>query len=139
VREQWVALSDGQYCDEQAVLHRSERELQILPAFVTNLEAAFPEQFLSIRRCRWMTDADSDNFLRNAFNERLRDWHAPEWPRVVHIADIEANDSKEKSARPISGTRHARNCCDSYTKDGGHLNDGQGMVAKAFTRWLPRS
>jgi hypothetical protein len=75
---------------------------------MTNLEAAFPQTTIVYTTMPLMTDADSDNFLRNAFNERLRCTF----------------QYRNKTCQKL---------CDSYTKDGGHLNEaGRQLVAKSF-------
>jgi len=43
-----------------------------------------------------MTDTDADNFLRNAFNDRVREWTRQNGRVLFDIADIEAHDSAGK-------------------------------------------
>jgi hypothetical protein len=100
---------------------------------MTNLEAAFPETVFVYTTMPLMTDADSDNFLRNAFNDRLREWTRQNGRVLFDIADIEAHDANGKVCTFQYRNKTYQKLCDSYTKDGGHLNEaGQQLVAKGF-------
>src|ERR1051326_1747776 len=81
-----------------------------------------------------MTDADSDNFLRNAFNDRLREWTRQNGRVLFDIADIETHDPNGKPCTFQYRNKTYQKLCDSYTKDGGHLNEaGRQLVAKGFS------
>jgi len=100
---------------------------------MTNLEAAFPQTIFVYTTMPLMTDADADNFLRNAFNERLREWTRQNGRILFDIADIEAHDSTAKVSTFQYRNKTYQKLCDSYTKDGGHLNDaGRQLVARGF-------
>jgi len=100
---------------------------------MTNLEAAFPETVIVYATMPLMTDADADNFLRNAFNERLREWTRANGRVLFDIADIESHDSSGKLCTFQYRNKTCQKLCDSYTKDGGHLNEvGRQLVAKGF-------
>jgi hypothetical protein len=100
---------------------------------MTNLEAAFPQTTIVYTTMPLMTDADSDNFLRNAFNERLREWTRQNGRVLFDIADIEAHDPNGKVCTFQYRNKTCQKLCDGYTKDGGHLNEaGRQLVAKGF-------
>jgi len=100
---------------------------------MTNLEAAFPQTVIVYTTMPLMTDADGDNFLRNAFNERLREWTQQNGRVLFDIADIEAHDPNGKVCTFQYRNKTYQKLCDSYTKDGGHLNEaGRQLVAKGF-------
>src|SRR5882672_555194 len=100
---------------------------------MTNLEAAFPETVLVYMTMSLMTDTDADNFLCNAFNERLREWIRQNGRVLFDIADIEAHDLEGKVCTFQYRNKICQKLCDSYTKDGGHLNEtGRQLVAKGF-------
>jgi hypothetical protein len=101
---------------------------------MTNLEAAFPETVFVYTTMPLMTDADSDNFLRNAFNDRLREWTRQNGRVLFDIADIETHDPNGKPCTFQYRNKTYQKLCDSYTKDGGHLNEaGRQLVAKGFS------
>jgi len=100
---------------------------------MTNLEAAFPQTVFVYTTMPLMTNADSDNFLRNAFNERVREWTRQNGRVLFDIADIEAHASDGKVCTFQYRNKTYQKLCDSYTKDGGHLNEpGRQLVAKGF-------
>lgn len=100
---------------------------------MTNLEAASPRTIIVYTTMPLMTGADADNFLRNAFNERLRDWAKQNGRILFDIADIEAHDPNGKLCTFQYRNKTYQKLCDSYTKDGGHLNEpGRQLVAKGF-------
>jgi len=100
---------------------------------MTNLEAAFPQTVVVYTTMPLMTDEDSDNFLRNAFNQRLREWTQQNGRVLFDIADIEAHDPNGKVCNFQYRNKTYQKLCDSYTKDGGHLNEpGRQLVARGF-------
>jgi hypothetical protein len=100
---------------------------------MTNLEAAVPQTTIVYTTMPLMTDADADNFLRNAFNERLREWTQQNGRVLFDIADIEAHDPTGKVCTFQYRNKTCQKLCDSYTKDGGHLNEaGRQLVAKGL-------
>lgn len=100
---------------------------------MTNLETAFPETIIVYTTMPLMTGADADNFLRNAFNERVREWTRQNGRVLFDIADIEAHDPNGKLCTFQYRNKTYQKLCDSYTKDGGHLNEtGRQLVAKGF-------
>jgi hypothetical protein len=100
---------------------------------MTNLEAAFPDTVFVYTTMPLMTNADSDNFLRNAFNDRLREWTRQNGQVLFDIADIEAHDSNGKVCTFQYRNKTYQKLCDSYTADGGHLNEvGRQLVALGF-------
>jgi hypothetical protein len=100
---------------------------------MTNLEAAFPETVIVYTTMPLMTGTDADNFLRNAFNERLREWTRQNGRVLFDLADIEAHASDGNVCTFQYRNKTYQKLCDSYTKDGGHLNEtGRQLVAKGF-------
>ncbi len=100
---------------------------------MTNLEAAFPDTIFVYMTMPLTTATDSDNFLRNGFNDHVRKWTTENGRVLFDIADIEAHDLH---GAPATFTRRNRACqrlCDAYTMDGGHLNEtGRQFVARGF-------
>jgi hypothetical protein len=121
-----IAMSKLCYIDESA-------SFKYYVHSMTNLEAAFPETVFVYTTIPLMTDANADNFLRNAYNERLREWTRQNGRVLFDIADIEAHDSNGKVCTFQYRNKTCQKLCDSYTKDGGHLNEaGRQLVAKGF-------
>ena len=100
---------------------------------MTNLEAAFPKTIFVYATIPLMTASDGNNYLRNAFNERLREWVRQNGRVLFDIADIEAHDP---TGAPCTFTYRKKTCqrlCDTYSADGGHLNAaGRQLVARGF-------
>jgi hypothetical protein len=100
---------------------------------MTNLEAAFPETVFVYMTMPLTTATDWENGLRNAFNDRVREWTQQNGRVLFDLADIETHDPK---GQPCTFTRRNKTCqklCESYSNDGGHLNDtGRQLVARGF-------
>jgi hypothetical protein len=100
---------------------------------MTNLEARFPDTVMVYATIPLTTATDGDNFLRNAFNDRLREWVQQNGRVLFDIADIEAHDPQGNASTFQHRTKTCQRLCDSYTTDGGHLNEkGRQIVAKGF-------
>lgn len=100
---------------------------------MTNLEAAFPQTVFVYTTMPLMTNEDTDNFLRDAFNERLREWTRQNGRVLFDIADIEAHGLDGKVCTFQYRNKTCQKLCDSYTRDGGHLNEaGRQLVARGF-------
>jgi len=100
---------------------------------MTNLEAEFPQTVFVYTTIPLTTTADGDNFLRNAFNDRLRDWARQNGRVLFDLADIEAHDSAGSPCTFSYRNRTCQRLCDSYTTDGGHLNPAsRQLVARGF-------
>ena len=100
---------------------------------MTNLEAVFPDTIFVYMTMPLTTATDSDNYLRNGFNDNVRQWTKENGRVLFDIADIEAHDS---NGAPETFSKRNRTCqrlCDAYTTDGGHLNEaGRQLVARGF-------
>jgi hypothetical protein len=100
---------------------------------MTNLEAAWPQTTFVFMTMPLMTAEDGDNYLRNAFNNRVRDWCRVNGRVLFDIAEMEAHDAK---GVPCTFTYRGRTCqklCPGFTTDGGHLNnEGRQFVARGF-------
>jgi len=100
---------------------------------MTNLETEFPDTVFVYTTIPLTTAADGDNFLRNAFNERLREWTKQNDRVLFDIADIEAHDSAGNPSTFQHRGKTWQKLCDKYTTDGGHLNEpGRQAVARGF-------
>jgi hypothetical protein len=100
---------------------------------MTNLEASVPGTRVVYMTVPLMTNADSDNFLRNGFNERVRTWTRANNRILFDIADIEAHDRSGKACTFEYRGKTYQKLCDAYTQDGGHLNEtGRQLVARGF-------
>ena len=100
---------------------------------MTNLEARYPQTVFVYSTIPLMASADGDNFLRNRFNDRLREWTRNNGRVLFDIADIEAHDP---NGAPCVFTWRGQACqrlSSNYTTDGGHLNPtGRQLVARGF-------
>jgi hypothetical protein len=100
---------------------------------MTNLEAAFPDTAFVYTTVPLMTSTDGDNFLRNAFNDRVRDWTRQNGRILFDIADIEAHAPDGKECTFSYRGKSCQRLSEQYTKDGGHLNEqGRQLVARGF-------
>jgi hypothetical protein len=100
---------------------------------MTNLEAACPGTIVVYATVPLMTGEDNENYLRNGFNNRLREWCRANARVLFDLADIEAHDPK---GAPCTFGYRGKTCqklCADYTVDGGHLNEeGRQSVARGF-------
>ena len=100
---------------------------------MTNLESISPKTTLVYMTMPLTTAADADNYLRNGFNTRVREWCRSRGRVLFDIADIEAHAA---TGVPCEFKHHGKICqclCGDYTTDGGHLNaQGRQLVAKGF-------
>jgi hypothetical protein len=100
---------------------------------MTALEAANPGVDFIYWTIPLMNTEDSDNRLRNAFNQSLRDWMAlpaQSGKFLLDIADIEAWSPAGVQSTFSYGGKTYQKMYDGYTSDGGHLNTaGSDLVA----------
>jgi lysophospholipase L1-like esterase len=100
---------------------------------MNSLEAQVPGTVMVYATIPLTTAADSNNYLRNAFNDRLREWVRQNGRVLFDIADIEAHDP---SGNPATFEYHGKTCqklYEKYTSDGGHLEgEGRQNVARGF-------
>jgi hypothetical protein len=100
---------------------------------MTNLEAAFPETVFVYMTMPLTTSADGDNYLRNVFNDGLRDWVRANSRVLYDIADIEAHGTNGALCLFTNNHRACQLLYSGYSSDGGHLNTaGRQLVAKGF-------
>jgi lysophospholipase L1-like esterase len=98
-----------------------------------NLEAEFPQTVFGYATIPLTTAEDGDNFLRNAFNDRLREWVNQNGRVLFDIADIEAHDPEGNVWTFQYRERACQKLCEKYSTDGGHLNKpGRQSVARGF-------
>ena len=100
---------------------------------MTNLEAEFPQTIFVYMTIPLTTASDGDNYLRHAFNERVRDWCQKNGRVLFDIADIEAHDPDGKLCTFSYRNKTAQKLSEKYTNDGGHLvGGGRQLVARGF-------
>jgi hypothetical protein len=100
---------------------------------MTNLEAAYPEMVIVYVTIPLTTGTDNDNYLRNVYNDGLRDWVRANDRVLYDVADIEAHDTNGVVVTFTYNSRVCARLCDAYTSDGGHLNTpGRQLVARGF-------
>ena len=121
-----LALSKFCFIDQDA-------NLNYYLGAMTNLEAAFPETVFVYATIPLMTSTDSDNNLRNVFNDGLRGWVRAHGRVLYDIADIESHDATGRLCAYTNNSHVYQRLVDDYSSDGGHLNTtGQQLVAKGF-------
>ena len=121
-----IAVNKLCYIDENA-------NLAYYLEAMTNLEAAFPETAFVYMTIPLTTDTDNANYLRNVFNDSLRDWVRANNRVLYDIADIEAHDTSGAACMFTYNDRLCQRLYDGYTDDGGHLNTiGCQLAAKGF-------
>ncbi len=103
---------------------------------MTSLEGHFPETVFLYATIPLTTSSDSDNYLRNVYNDTLRGWCASNNRVLFDIADIEAHETNGTEHTFTYSGRTCQLLYDGYTTDGGHLDDagnvGRKQVAKGF-------
>jgi hypothetical protein len=100
---------------------------------MTNLESAFPQTLFVYATMPLMNTTDNNNYLRNVYNDSLRDWVRTNNRVLYDIADIEAHDINGVLRTFTFSNRVCQMLCDSYQTDGGHLNTtAQQLVARGF-------
>ena len=82
------------------------------------------------------TQGNDENFQRNVFNDKLREWARAHNKVLLDVADIEAHDVDGAAESFEYNGRMCQALCKSYTEDGRHLDDAPGLgrqrVAKGF-------
>lgn len=100
---------------------------------MTNLEAACPGTMIVYTTMPLTTKEDLKNYLRNRYNDRLRQWCRQEGKVLWDLADIEAHDPMGKLCTFRYWGADRQKLCPEYTSDGGHLNErGRDLVARSF-------
>jgi len=100
---------------------------------MSNLEAACRETVFVYTTMPLTTSEDGENALRNAFNNRVRDWCRANGRVLFDLADIEAHDPSGALCEFKYRGKTCQRLCGVYTTDGGHLNpQGRMLVARGF-------
>jgi len=87
------------------------------------LEAAYPNTRFVYITMPLMTAEDSNNVLRNTYNDTVRAYCVANDKLLFDLADIEAHDPDGNAATfSYSGSTYQK-LYSGYTTDGGHLND----------------
>jgi hypothetical protein len=82
------------------------------------------------------TEADNDNYLRNLYNDALREWVIANNKVLLDIADLEAHATNGTLQTYTYNSRTCQRLYSGFTTDGGHLDSASGtgrrQVAKGF-------
>jgi hypothetical protein len=120
------ALNKFCYIDQDA-------DLDYYLAAMQGLETTFPHTVFVYMTIPLMTSPDSDNYLRNVFNDGLRSWVQQHSRVLFDVADIEAHDTNGLEYTYIWNHRACQQLWTNYSSDGGHLNTlGSRQVALGF-------
>jgi hypothetical protein len=100
---------------------------------MSTLEGLYPSTTFVYTTMPLTTSADSDNVLRNQYNNAVRNYCSSNNRLLFDIADIEAyNVAGSASTFDFGGTTYQR-LHDDYSADGGHLNvAGRQQVAMGW-------
>jgi hypothetical protein len=121
-----LAMDKLCYIDQNA-------DLNYYLSSMTVLEAAFPETVFVYATMPLTTATDSDNYLRNVYNDGLRDWVRTNNRVLFDIADIEAHDTNGVRCTFTYSGRVCERLFEGYSSDGGHLNTpGSQLVACGY-------
>lgn len=100
---------------------------------MSQLEILHPDTVFVYMTMPLRVEADSDNILRNEFNDALRQWALANDKVLFDVADIESHDPDGNAITFESGGTVYQRLYDGYTYDGGHLNAiGSERVALGF-------
>ena len=82
------------------------------------------------------TAADNDNYLRNLYNDALREWVAANNKVLLDVADLESHTTAGGLQTFAYNSRTCQMLYSGFTTDGGHLDASSGagrrQVAKGF-------
>ncbi len=110
-----------------------EADLGYYLASMARLEAAFPETVFVYMTMPLTTDTDENNLKRNIYNDGVRDWTRTNNLVLFDIADMEAHDTNGVPSEFTYSGRVCQRLCDTYSSDGGHMNDaGKVLTANGF-------
>lgn len=94
------------------------------------LEAAHPNTVFVYSTMPLTTDTDSNNVLRNQYNQTVRSYCQDNSRFLLDIADIEAHNAAGVEQTFTYNSQTWQRLCADYTTDGGHLNTlGRDQVA----------
>jgi hypothetical protein len=96
-------------------------------SMMTALESAYPQTVMVYTTMPLMTSEDSNNVLRNQYNDAVRAHCAANNKLLFDIADMEAHDPGGNEHTFQSGGQTYQKLYSGYTSDGGHL-DATGRV-----------
>jgi hypothetical protein len=121
-----LALNKMCWIDQTADLNYYLRSM-------TNLEAACPQTVFVYATMPLDTSEGSDNYLRNLYNDCLRDWCRTNHRVLFDVADIEAHDTNGALCTFTWNSRICQKLFGGYTDDGGHLNPpARQLVARGY-------
>jgi len=101
---------------------------------MTNLESAWPQTLFVYATMPLDTSEDSDNYLRNLYNDDLRGWCRTNNRVLFDVADIEAHGLDGALCTFTWNSRICQKLCSSYTDDGGHpdIPYARQLLARGF-------
>lgn len=100
---------------------------------MTALEDNFPDTVFVYTTMPLKTSEDSDNVLRNQYNDAVRAHCLAEGRLLYDLADMEAHDPTGVEHTFSSGGETYQKLYDGYTSDGGHLDvDGRQRIAAGW-------
>lgn len=114
------------YIDQDASATQYTTKMSAIEAFSPNTIFIYTTMPLT-------TSADSDNVLRNQYNQTVRSFCAANKKLLLDIADIEAYDPNNIQQTFQYGGNTYQKLYSGYSTDGGHLNStGEQRVAKGW-------
>jgi hypothetical protein len=135
-----VVLNKFCYIDQDADVDYYIRSMASLEA--AHLDTVFVYMTIPLKtdggylRNLLKSTGKSENYLRNVFNDKLRDWVRANNKILFDVADIEAHEMDGTARTFECEGRICQALCKSYTEDGRHLDDKSGVgrqqVAKGF-------
>ena len=86
------------------------------------LEVAYPNTVVVYITMPLMTSTDSDNILRNTYNDAVRKYCKENGKLLYDLADMEAYDPSGNPSTFTSGGKTYQKMYSGYSSDGGHLS-----------------
>ncbi len=97
------------------------------------LESAYPTTRFVYTTMPLTTSEDSNNILRNQYNETVRDYCRTHGKLLFDIADMEAHEPDGTPVTFTSGSETYQKLFADYSSDGGHLNSNGSI--RIATGW----
>ena len=102
-------------------------------SMMTGLESSYPATVFAYTTMPLMESADTDNVLRNEYNDAVRAHCATNQHLLFDIADMEAYEADGTPCTFAYGQGTYQRLCDGYSDDGGHLNSvGRQRIATGW-------
>jgi hypothetical protein len=94
---------------------------------MSTLEAAYPNTRFVYMTMPLMTSTDSNNILRNTYNNTVRAYCVANGKLLFDLADIECYDPGGNATTFVNGSTTYQRLYSGYSTDGGHLNDASNV------------